>query len=138
MELLQRFAAGDLDAFEALFRQHQKEVYGWVVRIRLFRGTDMSTRGCIAVGTLKNWKGIYNHSDSYPTWLGPELWEHLIRQQLEGKTLAEIGRNILSFDDWRNYLQAGLCEYCGKLTGQAHSIRGDVYRTALDPLKPSG
>ena len=33
MELLQRFAAGDLDAFEALFRQHQKEVYSWIVRI---------------------------------------------------------------------------------------------------------
>jgi RNA polymerase sigma-70 factor (ECF subfamily) len=33
MELLQRFAAGDLDAFEALFRQHQKEVYAWIVRI---------------------------------------------------------------------------------------------------------
>jgi RNA polymerase sigma-70 factor (ECF subfamily) len=38
MELLQRFAAGDLDAFEALFRQHQKEVYGWVVRIVRDRG----------------------------------------------------------------------------------------------------
>lgn len=33
MELLQRFAAGDLEAFEALFRQHQKEVYAWIVRI---------------------------------------------------------------------------------------------------------
>jgi RNA polymerase sigma-70 factor, ECF subfamily len=33
MELLQRFAAGDLDAFEALFRQHQKQVYAWIVRI---------------------------------------------------------------------------------------------------------
>jgi RNA polymerase sigma-70 factor, ECF subfamily len=33
MELLQRFATGDLDAFEALFRQHQKEVYAWIVRI---------------------------------------------------------------------------------------------------------
>lgn len=33
MELLQRFAAGDLDAFESLFRQHQKEVYAWIVRI---------------------------------------------------------------------------------------------------------
>jgi RNA polymerase sigma-70 factor (ECF subfamily) len=38
MELLQRFAAGDLDAFEALFRQHQKDVYGWVVRIVRDRG----------------------------------------------------------------------------------------------------
>jgi RNA polymerase sigma-70 factor (ECF subfamily) len=38
MELLQGFAAGDLDAFEALFRQHQKEVFGWVVRIVRDRG----------------------------------------------------------------------------------------------------
>jgi RNA polymerase sigma-70 factor, ECF subfamily len=33
MELLERFAAGDLEAFEALFRQHQKEVYCWTARI---------------------------------------------------------------------------------------------------------
>jgi RNA polymerase sigma-70 factor, ECF subfamily len=33
MELLERFAAGDLEAFEALFRAHQKEVYAWAVRI---------------------------------------------------------------------------------------------------------
>jgi RNA polymerase sigma-70 factor (ECF subfamily) len=33
MELLQRFAAGDLDAFESLFRQYQREVYRWVMRI---------------------------------------------------------------------------------------------------------
>ena len=33
MELLERFAAGDLEAFEELFRQHQKQVYAWIVRI---------------------------------------------------------------------------------------------------------
>ncbi len=33
MELLNRFAQGDLQAFEALFRQFQREVYGWVLRI---------------------------------------------------------------------------------------------------------
>ena len=33
MELLQRFAAGDLDAFESLFRQYQRDVYRWIVRI---------------------------------------------------------------------------------------------------------
>src|SRR6185369_11742094 len=33
MELLERFAAGDLEAFETLFRLHQKEVYGWIVHI---------------------------------------------------------------------------------------------------------
>jgi len=33
MELLERFAAGDLEAFEVLFREHHKEVYAWIVRI---------------------------------------------------------------------------------------------------------
>ena len=33
MELLERFAAGDLDAFEALFRQFQADVYRWIVRM---------------------------------------------------------------------------------------------------------
>jgi len=33
MELLERFAAGDVEAFETLFRQYQGEVYGWIVRI---------------------------------------------------------------------------------------------------------
>src|SRR5215470_4693652 len=33
MELLERFAAGDLDFVETLFRQHQREVYAWIVHI---------------------------------------------------------------------------------------------------------
>jgi len=32
-ELLERFARGELEAFEKLFRQFQGEVYGWIVRI---------------------------------------------------------------------------------------------------------
>lgn len=39
MELLERFAAGDVEAFEALFRQHQGKVYGWIVRIVRNRAT---------------------------------------------------------------------------------------------------
>ena len=33
MEVLQRFAAGDVDAFESLFRKYQCDVYRWIVRI---------------------------------------------------------------------------------------------------------
>ena len=33
MELLEQFARGDAEAFEALFRQFQGEVYGWIVRV---------------------------------------------------------------------------------------------------------
>ena len=33
MDLAQRFVAGDLDAFETLFREHQRGVYRWILRI---------------------------------------------------------------------------------------------------------
>jgi RNA polymerase sigma factor (sigma-70 family) len=33
MELLERFAQGEIDAFETLVRQFQGEIYGWTVRI---------------------------------------------------------------------------------------------------------
>ena len=33
MELLERFALGEMDAFEALFRQQQADVYRWMMRI---------------------------------------------------------------------------------------------------------
>ena len=32
-DVLRQFSHGDLDAFEELFRLHQSEVYGWIVRI---------------------------------------------------------------------------------------------------------
>lgn len=35
----------------------------------------MSTRGAIAFGDEVCWDGLYNHSDSYPTWLGKILWQ---------------------------------------------------------------
>jgi RNA polymerase sigma factor (sigma-70 family) len=31
--LLHRFRQGDLDAFEELFREHQRPLYGWILRI---------------------------------------------------------------------------------------------------------
>jgi len=33
MELLEQFVLGNLDAFETLFRQFQRDVYSWVLRI---------------------------------------------------------------------------------------------------------
>ncbi len=33
MELLEQFVHGNLEAFETLFRQFQREVYGWILRI---------------------------------------------------------------------------------------------------------
>jgi RNA polymerase sigma factor (sigma-70 family) len=39
MDLLERFARGDRDAFEALFREHQAGVYRWMMRIVRDHGT---------------------------------------------------------------------------------------------------
>jgi RNA polymerase sigma factor (sigma-70 family) len=39
MELLERFAAGDSDAFESLFRQYQGEVFRWIMGIVRNRAT---------------------------------------------------------------------------------------------------
>lgn len=33
MELLERFARGELGAYESLFREFQRQVYGWIVRL---------------------------------------------------------------------------------------------------------
>lgn len=91
----------------------------------------MSTRGVVAVGTMAKWRGIYNHSDSYPTELGKMLYEHLSNEIIkEGKTLAEVGEAILKFDDWRNYLKGGVCEYCGKIASEPDSINGGIYGMA--------
>lgn len=33
MELLDRFARGELDAFESLFREFERQVHGWILRL---------------------------------------------------------------------------------------------------------
>lgn len=38
MELLERFALGEVEAFETIFRQFQGQVYGWIIRVVRDRG----------------------------------------------------------------------------------------------------
>lgn len=86
----------------------------------------MSTRGCVAVWTGRHrWRGVYNHSDSYPTGLGKELWDYLHQ---DGVDLIKFGEELMHYGDWREYRNGGLCEYCGKVgVGQPHTISGDIY-----------
>lgn len=86
----------------------------------------MSTQGIVAVGTLAEWRGIYNYSDSYPTCLGKKVREVLISENEDGKSLKEIAANILAFDDWRNYQSGGICPYCGQIATQPHSMSSDL------------
>jgi len=77
----------------------------------------MSTRGCVAIKKERTWEGVYNHFDSYPSGLGQDLWDYL-----QGKDLKEFAEELLNFGDWREYLNGGICEYCGKKLGQPCNI----------------
>jgi hypothetical protein len=86
----------------------------------------MSTQGIVAVGTLAEWRGIYNDSDSYPSSLGKKVREILISENEEGKALKEIAANILAFDNWRNFESGGICPYCGQIATRPHSMSSDL------------
>ncbi len=85
----------------------------------------MSTRGSVAIkADFGQWRGVYNHYDSYPSGLGKELWDYLKGHNID---LKKFAGELLQYDDWRNYLNGGLCPYCGKMgLGQAHSLTGSV------------
>ena len=75
MELLKRFAAGDREAFETLFRQFQGEVYGWIVRIV----RDPGAAEDLTVETF--WRIYRAHArfdpeGSFGAWTGgsPRMW----------------------------------------------------------------
>ena len=71
MELLGRFASGDIEAFEALFRQLQAEVYGWIVRVV----RDPSTAEDLTVETF--WRMYRAHARFDPT-RNPVPWARRI------------------------------------------------------------
>ena len=68
MELPERFAAGDPEAFEASFRQYQGEVYRWIVRI-------VRDPGAAEDLTIETFWRVYRaraHFDparSFPAWV---------------------------------------------------------------------
>ena len=64
---LERFAAGDLSAFESIFRQYQGEVYGWIVRIVRDRGAAEE----LTLDTFwRIWKARarFDPQRSFPAW----------------------------------------------------------------------
>lgn len=77
----------------------------------------MGTRGSVAWYEDGDVIGVYNHWDSYPTALGMEVWEAAQEYTLQG--LIDM---LKEFGDWREFSEGGVCEYCGKVAGQAHTI----------------
>jgi len=58
MDTLEQFAAGDRDAFEALFRQYQSEVYRWIVRL-------VRNPGVAEELTVETFWRIYRHQKRF-------------------------------------------------------------------------
>ena len=78
----------------------------------------MGTRGVVAIKQGDSWRGVYNHFDSYPEGLGADLFKHL-----QGGDLHQFAKDLMRFDDWRDYLGGGVCPYCGGVgLGQPHTI----------------
>lgn len=92
MDVLERFALGEIDAFETLFRQHQREVYAWIVRIV----RDAGTAEDLTVETL--WK-IYRARHQFRPEGNFGAWarriatnlaiDHLRRRRPEESLLSE-------------------------------------------------
>jgi len=87
----------------------------------------MSTRGFVGIGTVGQWSARYNHSDSYPTELGAEVWATAQRFLHNDRQLKSFAQRLLGFTDWRQMASGGRCEYCGQITGQPHSISGGMF-----------
>lgn len=82
----------------------------------------MSTRGGVAwLDSNGEWRGVYNHSDSYPTGLGIE-----VLREAKGIGIGNLKKELQAFGDWREYKNAGVCEYCGERRGQAINISGII------------
>jgi len=58
MDTLEQFAAGDLDAFEGLFRQYQGEVYRWIVHL-------VRNPGVAEELTVETFWRIYRHRNRF-------------------------------------------------------------------------
>jgi len=89
----------------------------------------MATRGCVAVGDERNWRGVYNRFDSYPTYLGRNLADEL-RLWLKDlrKTLREFCNELLKYTDWEEFKSGGVCPYCGKIgRGAPYKISAYIF-----------
>ncbi|HEY6944796.1 MAG TPA: sigma-70 family RNA polymerase sigma factor [Candidatus Acidoferrum sp.] len=94
MELLERFAAGDLEAFEALFRQHQKEVYAWTVRI-------VRDSGVAEDLTVETFWRIYRARDRFDPAVGNfRAWARRIATNAALDHLRHARKETELFDDY--------------------------------------
>ena len=86
----------------------------------------INNRGAVGVKDGKNWLAVYNADDSSPIVFGPKIWQIL---QENWKNLEDWGKNLLNYGYWDEYINGGLCPYCGKYdVGQPYNVKGSLLK----------
>ena len=99
MELLKRFRQGDPEAFEALFRQFQSEVYGWILRIV----RDSSAAEDL---TLEVFWRIYRARGRFDPGASFGAWARRIATNLAIDHLRQTRREVPLSDDLAEHASA--------------------------------
>jgi RNA polymerase sigma-70 factor (ECF subfamily) len=143
MNGLERFAAGDINAFESLFRQHQREVYGWIVRIVRDPGAaeDLTVE---AFWRLYQHRGRLDAKGNCPAWLRRVATnlalDHLRRAKptelLRTEPAGEKQPDRVEQQQARATIRAALAELSPKLRAvvQLVLIEDEPYATAAESL----
>jgi RNA polymerase sigma-70 factor (ECF subfamily) len=87
LDLLEQFAAGDVDAFESVFRQFQGEVYGAILRIV----RDRAAAEDLMIETF--WR-IYRARARFDPARGFSAWAHTIATNLAFTYVREAAREV--------------------------------------------
>jgi RNA polymerase sigma factor (sigma-70 family) len=93
MELLERFTQGDLEAFEILFQQFQKEVYGWVIRI-------VRDPGIAEELTVETFWRIYRSHSRFNPALSFGAWARRIATNLALDYLKRVRKEVGFSENW--------------------------------------
>jgi RNA polymerase sigma factor (sigma-70 family) len=92
MDVQRRFVEGDLEAFETLFRQHQRQVYAWIVRIV----RDSATAEDLTVETF--WR-IYRSRARFRPDGNFGAWSHRVATNIALDHLRRARREVELPDD---------------------------------------
>ena len=87
MELLEKFVAGDIDAFESVFRQFQREVYGAILRI-------VRDPAAAEDLTLETFWRIHRARARFDPARGLSAWAHTIATNLAFTYVRHAAREV--------------------------------------------
>jgi hypothetical protein len=85
----------------------------------------LMSNGAVAFKEGLGWFGLHHIGDPTPSILGAQVWRHL---QEDIHYLKSIRKRLLAYKSWDEYINDGLCPYCGKYDkGMPVAIHPELY-----------